>query len=141
MKNIFKCSLAIVLIFACLASFSACSPGDEAESHIIGFFAAVSEGSYLKASTYIHPSREGKADLARYFDRIERDNGVDFSDGVVIEQYTSTSTSSYDSRFKGSTCETTFSAEIGDTDADITVLLVKNNVGYGIYDLNITVYD
>ncbi len=123
--------LAGLLVFG----LTSCINGDTAQATIESFVEAIEGGDYDTAKTYLHPDRP--ADLATYFERIESEEDVDFSSGFEIVKYTGVKSSYHDSTVDGSTYETTAKVKIGDTEAELTVEIVENDSGYGIYNFEL----
>lgn len=127
-------------IIMCGAVLAACLTGcglgikkDEATEHIKGFFAAVEDGNFEDAEAYLHPDKPDS--LEEFFSAAEDDKSVDFQSGIEIETYKFVSSSVYDSDFGGSQYTTTVKTKIGDREIGITVRTVRNDNGFGIYDL------
>ena len=138
MKKLLKSSLLLTLCILCALSLFACSggiSGEEAKAYIGDFLGAVADGDYARAETLLHPERP--AELAPFFANVEAEAGLDFSAGIEIERYTGFSTSFYDSSVGGSAYELRFRALVGDKSVEMTVEIVKNEAGYGIYNFNI----
>ena len=140
MKKILRHLLLATLCFLCVVSFASCSGGinkDEAKTFINDFFDAISAGDYDKAETFLHPERP--ADLETFLLDIEQKDNIDFQSGIKVDRYTGFSSSFYDSTVDGSTYELTMTTTVGEKQAKFTVEIVKNDNGYGIYNLYINV--
>ncbi len=138
MKKLCAIILLVISCCLCLASFSSCSggiKGDEAKAFIHDFFDAIVAEDYDKAETFLHPERP--ADLETFLLNIETNESVDFQEGIEIEKYTNISSSYYDSTVDGSRYELTMRTNVGDKRAEFTIEIVKNENGYGIYNLDI----
>ncbi len=140
MKCIFKKLSAITV--ACLLVFSLIScgngiNGDEAKAHINEFLAAVAAEDYDKAESLLHPERP--KDLKAFFSTIEKEEHIDFQSGIEIEKYTGFSSTYYDSRVDGSRYELTMRTRVGTDEVTFTIEIVSNEIGYGIYSINIGV--
>lgn len=133
MKKIVSLFLAFSLVF----TLSACSggiSGDEAKSHVEGFLEKVSSEDYKGAEGFLHPERP--ADLKTYFTGIEKERKVDFSN-ISIEKYTGFKSSLYDSSVDGSAYSLSMNVSCDDTAFQMEIEIVKNDNGYGIYNLDI----
>ncbi len=133
MKKVVSIFLILMFVF----SLSACSggiSGDEAKSHINGFFEKIEAGDYEAAEEFLHPDRP--ADLQAFFETLEDEKDVDFS-SINIEKYTNFKSSWYDSSVDGSTYSLTMKIMISDTIIQMEIEIVKNDGGYGIYNLDI----
>ncbi len=140
MKKIFKNLLLFVLCMGCLFSFVSCSggiKGDEAKAFIRDFFDAVVAEDYTQAETFLHPERP--ADLETFLQNIEEQENIDFQAGITIERYTGISASYYDSSVEGSTYELTMRTKVGEETVKFTIEIVKNENGYGIYNLDMDI--
>ena len=138
MKKLFKSALLIIISCICIISLVSCGKGikrDEAKSLINDFFAAIVDEDYDKAEGLLHPERP--ADLEGFLLDIEKDEDIDFQAGIKIERYTGFSSSLYDSTVDGSTYELTMRTKVGDDKVIFTIEIVKNENGYGIYNLDI----
>lgn len=138
MKKIWKHLLISVLCLSCLFSFASCSggiKGDEAKAFIRDFFDAVVAADYSQAETFLHPDRPG--DLEAFFLNIEEQENVDFQAGITVERYTGVSAAYYDSSVAGSTYELTMKTKVGEETVKFTIEIVKNENGYGIYNLDV----
>ena len=133
MKKVVCIFLAFMIVF----SLSACSggiSGDEAKSYINEFLGKVSSGDYKAAEELLHPERP--ADLREFFEAFENENNVDFS-SINIEKYTGFKSSWYDSSVDGSTYSLTMKIAVSDKIIQMEIEIVKNDGGYGIYNLDI----
>ncbi len=138
MKNLFKKLLIISLLCLCIFSLSSCGngiKGDEAKALINDFFAAIATENYDQAEEFLHPDRP--ADLEAFLINVEKDEKVDFQEGIEIEKYTGISSSLYDSTVDGSRYELTMRTKLGDKTVNFKIEIVKNDNGYGIYNLDL----
>ncbi len=128
---------SIFLIFVFLFSLSACSggiSGDEAKSHINGFLEKIEAEDYEAAEEFLHPERP--ADLQEFFEALENEKNIDFS-SINIEKYTGFKSSFYDSSVDGSAYSLTMEIAVLDKIIQTEIEIVKNDNGYGIYNLDI----
>ena len=138
MKHPFKKILVLIIACILVCSLASCGnviKGDEAKAIINDFFAAIVAEDYDKAESLLHPERPG--DLETFLLNIEKEENVDFQAGIEIERYTGFSTALYDSTVGGSTYELTMRTKVGDKTVKFTIEIVRNETGYGIYNLNI----
>ncbi|MBE6903109.1 MAG: hypothetical protein E7480_00680 [Ruminococcaceae bacterium] len=129
--------MSIFLAFMCVFVLSACSggiSGDEAKSHINGFFEKIEAEDYEAAEEFLHPKRP--ADLQEFFEALENENDVDFA-SINIEKYTGFKSSWYDSSVGGSTYSLKMKIAVSDKIIEAEIEIVKNDNGYGIYNLDI----
>ena len=128
----------ITFAFLFVCSFTSCGngiKGDEAKAFINDFFAAIVTEDYDKAESFLHPDRP--ADLETFLLDVEKEKDVDFQAGIEIEKYTGFSSSMYDSTVNGSTYELTMRTKVGDKTVKFKIEIVKNETGYGIYNLDL----
>ena len=140
MKHLFKKLLAIAVACLCVCSLASCGngiKGDEAKALINDFFVAIVAEDYDKAESFLHPERP--ADLEAFLLNVEQEENVDFQAGIEIEKYTGFSSSMYDSTVNGSTYELTMRTKVGDKAIKFTIEIVKNENGYGIYNLDLDI--
>ena len=76
------------------------------------------------------------ADLEAFFQGLESQAGLDFSN-IVIDKYTGFSSSYYDSTVKGAAYSLDMDVLAGGQDLEIEIEIVKNDNGYGIYNLDV----
>ena len=135
MKKFFYVVLCLSLFTILLSSCSGGINSQEAKSHINSFLAEIEKSDYQSASTYLHIERP--ANLEAFFEGIEKDKGIDFQQTITIKEYTGVSFSYYDSTVGGSTYSLDMVIVVGDDEFTLSVELVRNNNGFGIYNLNI----
>lgn len=132
-------TLAVLCLVLCAPlSLVSCGLGidsDEAKEFISDFFDAVKSEDYEKAETFLHPDRP--ADLETNFRTLEEKGNVDFSTGITIAQYTGISTVLYDSTVDGSSYTLSLIAIVDGYQIPFTIEIVKNDNGYGIYNLRV----
>ncbi len=129
--------VSILLAFICAFLLSACSntiSGDEAKSHINGFFEKIESEDYKAAEEFLHPDRP--AELQLFFETLEKENNVDFS-SINIEKYTGFKSSMYESSVDGSSYSLTMEISVSNKIIEAEIEIVKNDNGYGIYNLDI----
>ncbi len=137
MKKLLASLLILPIVLLLSLSLVACSGGidtDAAKEHIEKFLTTLSTEDYEAAASYLHPDRP--ADLEQYCTNIEEREGVDIFDRIVIEKYTGHHYSYYDGSVDGSAYEVTIRAKIGDTPVTLTIEVVQNDHGYGIYNFD-----
>lgn len=135
MTKLFRNVLIAVICCFSILSFVSCDGGidkDEAKSFINDFFAAIVAEDYEKAETFLHPERP--ADLKEFLLGVEQTQNLDFQAGIEIDRYTNFSSAYYDSTVGGSTYELTMRTNVGENTVKITVEIVQNENGYGIYN-------
>ena len=139
-KNIARLLLVALLTLSLLTAVTSCGKGisgDEAKAFIGDFLAEISEGDYEAAEEFLHPDRP--ADLKSFFEETEAEDGVDFQAGIEIEKYTNFKSSLYNTSVGGSAYELTMKTVVGENEVLFTIEIVKNNNGYGIYNLYLNV--
>jgi len=133
-----KILIIFMICCLCTAFLASCSGGineDEAKVFINDFFATIVSEDYEKAETFLHPDRP--ADLEAFLLSVEKEKNVDFQAGIEIEKYTNFSWTYYDGSVGGSSYELTMKTKVGENTVEITIEIVQNEAGYGIYNLNI----
>lgn len=138
MKKLLHSVTFMLILCSSIFLLSSCKGGiqsSEAKAHINEFFTAIVDEDYSKAETLLHPERP--AELESFFLSIEEEKGVDFQEGIEIEKYTGFSSSFYDSTVNGSTYELTMQTKVGEKTIVFTIEIVKNEAGYGIYNLDL----
>ncbi len=138
MKKILQNFIFTIVLCSCSFVLSSCKggiQGSEAKAHINEFFAAIVDEDYSKAETLLHPERPD--DLENFFLNVEEEKSIDFQEGIEIKKYTGFSSSLYDSTVDGSTYELTMQTMVGENTVEFTIEIVKNEAGYGIYNLDL----
>ena len=133
-----KSIILIVLALALCFSLVACKnkiDKDEAKETTEEFILAIENGDFEKAKTYLHP--EKPLDLENYFNGIEDRAGIDFQNGIEIKRYTEYSSSLYDSEVDGADYELEMNVIVDSIAFEISIEIVKNDLGYGIYDIEV----
>ena len=127
----------IMLILPLTLCFTSCESEDtnKAKEYIISFLTEVREGDFDSAKEHLHPSFDD--DIEVFFNEVEDVFGVDFQEGITILRYTNTYTSLYNSEYDGFGYELTMEIEVSGYTLQITVLVVENDIGYGIYYIEI----
>lgn len=131
--------VALMMLAALLLLLTGCSGGissDETKTHVGTFFEAVEAGDYAAAEACLHPERP--ADLAEYFTGMEAVIGQPFSAGVTVADYTGFRSALYDSTVGGSTYTLMMKVTVGIAEVDAEIEVVRNDAGFGIYNLSIT---
>lgn len=138
MKAKFRIFSLLLILALCLFAFSACSGGidrSDAKLFVEEFFAAVSAEDDALAQSYLHPDCEG--DLSLFLAGLASRYEVDFSDGIAIARQTGFQYSFYNSAVDGSQYTMHVETKIGEKSLDLSVTVVQNDAGYGIYDLTV----
>lgn len=126
-------SLLTVVLLVSMSLFS-CIDGDKAKEDIDKFLSFVEKEDYEGAKALFHP--HCNINLEEEILSLEESEEVDFSKGIKIENYTSVSTASYDSRVDGALYETTAKITVDGKTAYFSVAFADNDSGYGIYDFS-----
>jgi len=134
-KNLFKIVCLLVVASLCLC-FVGCSKIDksQAKENVKAFFGEISDGDYEGAKQYLHPDKP--YDLKLLFENYEAKSGCDLSRGITVEKFVSTSSSAYESEVDGSEYSLEVRVRIGGFLTEIDVDIVKNDNGYGIYEID-----
>ena len=130
--------ISIILIMCAASLLSSCSgviKRNDAIATVEDFFDAVSINDFEKAEKLLH--RDCTLDVEKLLSNAEADKKIDFQSGVGIEKYTGFASAYYDSRYGGSMYELTMKASVSDVKLTVTVTVIQNDNGYGIYDIEI----
>ncbi len=144
MKRIIVTVLALVLMLSAF-SLAACNIGgvesvtrEEAEIAISNFLGAIGKGDYEKASGYMHPDNASSPEKIGDVVNSLRDIGIDLSKPLAIKRVTSVRAAFFDTKYNGSTYEMSMTAEAGGKTCYIDALVVRNDAGFGVYDIYIS---
>lgn len=127
--------ILIALLLTCV--LSGCSKGikgDEAKAYVNSFLEAIEQEDYETADSLFHPDKQ--ASVAELCTALEMGLNIDFQDGIEVKDYTGFSSALYDTTVKGSTYSLTMDATVSSVELEISVQLVRNENGYGIYSYN-----
>ncbi len=133
-----KSVIFIVIALAFCFSLVACNGAikrKDAKELTEAFVSAVASGDFEKAASYLHP--EKPLNLEKYFNDIEARAGIDFQKGIEIKRYTGFSTSLYDSEVDGADYELEMNIIVDGVAFELAIEIVKNDLGYGIYDIEL----
>ena len=127
----------LAVLFLLLASLTACSGGitrEEAQTAMDALLTALDNENYAEAAALYHPDAAMTEDLlAAFAGQIKTKVGIDLTEGAVVEKITGMSSSYYDSNVDGSRYALTARIKAGDKTADLTVEVIRNDRGYGIF--------
>ena len=127
--------LAALLLL--LTSLTACEGGvtrEEARGAMDALLTALDNENYAEAAALYHPDAAMTEDLlAAFAGQIKTKVGIDLTEGAVVEKITGMSASYYDSNVDGSRYALTAKIKAGDKTADLTVEVIRNDRGYGIF--------
>ena len=125
--------------FLLLASLTACSGGitrEEAKTAMDSLLSALDNENYAEAAALYHPDAVMTEDLlAAFAEQVKTKVGIDLTEGAVVEKITGMSSSYYDSTVGGSRYALTAKIKAGDKTADLTVEVIRNDKGYGIFTM------
>ena len=120
-----------------LASLTACSGGitrEEAKTAMDALLSALDNENYTEAAALYHPDAAMTENLlAAFAEQVKTKVGIDLTEGAVVEKITGMSASYYDSNVDGSRYALTARIKAGDKTADLTVEVIRNDKGYGIF--------
>ena len=129
----------LAALFLLLASLTACSGGvtrEEAKTAMDALLTALDNENYAEAAALYHPDAAMTEDLlAAFAGQIKTKVGIDLTEGAVVEKITGMSSSYYDSTVDGSRYALTARIKAGDKTADLTVEVIRNDKGYGIFQV------
>ena len=129
----------LAALFLLLASLTACSGGvtrEETKTAMDALLTALDNENYAEAAALYHPDAAMTEDLlAAFAGQIKTKVGIDLTEGAVVEKITGMSSSYYDSNVDGSRYALTAKIKAGDKTADLTVEVIRNDKGYGIFQV------
>ena len=127
--------LAALLLL--LTSLTACSGGitrEEAKTAMDSLLTALGNENYAEAAALYHPDAAMTEELlAAFAEQVKTKVGIDLTEGATAEKITGISSSYYDSTVGGSRYELTAKIQAGDKTASLTVEVIRNEKGYGIF--------
>ena len=123
--------MVVCLAASMLGSCSAKIERADAKEIFEDFFRAIKAEDYEKAEGYLHPDHLGA--LESIFSAIELKDNIDFQESIVIERYTSYSSSYYDSEYDGATFTLVANARVSEIPVVIELCVVDNDDGRGVY--------
>lgn len=127
----------LAALFLLLASLTACSGGitrEEAQTAMDALLTALDNENYAEAAALYHPDAAMTEELlAAFAEQVKTKVGIDLTEGAVVEKITGMSSSYYDSTVDGSRYALTAKIKAGDKTADLTVEVIRNDRGYGIF--------
>ena len=122
-----------------LASLTACSGGitrEEAKTAMDALLSALDNENYAEAAALYHPDAAMTEELlAAFAEQVKTKVGIDLTEGAVVEKITGMSSSYYDSNVDGSRYALTARIKAGDKTASLTVEVIRNDRGYGIFQV------
>jgi hypothetical protein len=120
-----------------LTSLTACSGGitrEEAKTAMDALLTALDNENYAEAAALYHPDAAMSEELlAAFAEQVKTKVGIDLTEGAVVEKITGMSSSYYDSNVDGSRYALTARIQAGDKTASLTVEVIRNDRGYGIF--------
>lgn len=129
--------LAALLLL--ITSLTACEGGvtrEEARGAMDDLLTALDNEDYAKAAALYHPDAAMTEELlAAFAEQIKTKVGIDLTEGAAVEKITGFSSSYYDSTVDGSRYELTARIKAGDKTALLTVEVIRNDKGYGIFQV------
>ena len=127
--------LAALLLL--LTSLTACSGGitrEEAKTAMDSLLVALDNENYAEAAALYHPDAVMTEELlAAFSEEVKTNVGIDLAEGAVVEKITNMRSAYYDSNVDGSFYALTAKIQAGDKTADLTVEVIRNDRGYGIF--------
>ncbi|MBQ7910635.1 MAG: hypothetical protein IJ363_07615 [Clostridia bacterium] len=127
--------LAALLLL--ITSLTACSGGvtrEEAKTAMDSLLTALDNENYAEAAALYHPDAAMTEELlAALAEQVKTKVGIDLTEGATVEKITGISSSYYDSTVGGSRYELTAKIKAGDKTASLTVEVIRNDRGYGIF--------
>ena len=128
---------ALAALLLLLTSLTACSGGvtrEETQTAMDSLLTALDNENYAEAAALYHPDAAMTEDLlAAFAEEVKTNVGIDLTEGAVAEKITGMSASYYDSTVDGSRYALTAKIKAGDKTASLTVEVIRNDKGYGIF--------
>ena len=136
MRKLFIIALFIFSIFTSVG----CGCADKTKQikkEVTEVFEFVKNDEFVKTEEYFHPDalfayRKLIADV----ELIEKLYKIDFSDGLKIVRTQGFEIVGYTSEYKGSSYEMNYIVSVGERKFEMEVLVVDNDNGYGIYEID-----
>ena len=129
----------LAALFLLLASLTACSGGvtrEETKTAMDALLTALDNENYAEAAALYHPDAAMSENLlAAFAEQVKTKVGIDLTEGAVVEKITGMSSSYYDSNVDGSRYALTARIKAGDKTASLTVEVIRNDRGYGIFQV------
>ena len=120
-----------------LTSLTACSGGvtrEEARGAMDSLLTALGNENYAEAAALYHPDAAMTEELlAAFAEQVKTKVGIDLTEGASVERTTNMRSAYYDSNVGGSFYALTAEIKAGDKTASLTVEVVRNEKGYGIF--------
>lgn len=127
--------LAALLLL--ITSLTACSGGvtrEEAKTAMDSLLTALGNENYAEAAALYHPDYAMTEELLSAFvEEVKTKVGIDLTEGAAVERTTNMRSAYYDSNVGGSFYALTAEIKAGDKTASLTVEVVRNEKGYGIF--------
>ena len=127
--------LAALLLL--LTSLTACSGGvtrEEAKTAMDSLLVALDNENYAEAAALYHPDAAMTEELLSAFaEQVKTKVGIDLTEGASVERTTNMRSAYYDSNVGGSFYALTAEIKAGDKTASLTVEVIRNDRGYGIF--------
>ena len=127
--------LAALLLL--ITSLTACSGGvtrEETKTAMDSLLTALAKEDYAGAAALYHPNAAMDEELlAAFVEEVQTNIGLDFTEGATVERTTNMRSAYYDSNVGGSFYALTAKIKAGDKTATLTVEVVRNDKGYGIF--------
>ena len=122
-----------------LTSLTACSGGvtrEETQTAMDSLLSALDNENYAEAVALYHPDAAMSEDLlAAFAEQVKTKVGIDLTEGAAVEKITGMSSSYYDSTVDGSRYALTAKIKAGDKTASLAVEVIRNDKGYGIFQV------
>lgn len=127
--------LAALLLL--ITSLTACEGGvtrEEARGAMDALLTAMDNEDYAGAADLYHPDAAMTEELlAAFAEQVKTKVGIDLTEGATVEKITGMQSVYYDSNVGGSFYALTAKIKAGDKTASLTVEVIRNDKGYGIF--------
>lgn len=129
--------LAALLLL--ITSLTACEGGvtrEEARGAMDALLTALDNEDYAGAADLYHPDAAMTEELlAAFAEQVKTKVGIDLTEGAAVEKITGMQSVYYDSNVGGSFYALTAKIKAGDKTASLTVEIIRNDRGYGIFQV------
>ena len=127
--------LAALLLL--ITSLPACSGGvtrEETKAAMDSLLTTLAKEDYAGAAALYHPDAAMTEELlAAFAQEVKTNIGLDLTEGATVERTTNMRSAYYDSNVGGSFYALTAKIKAGDKTATLTVEVIRNDKGYGIF--------
>ena len=136
-KSVPRILSVLAALLLLITSLTACSGGvtrEEAKTAMDSLLVALDNENYAEAAALYHPDAAMTEELlAAFAEQVKTKVGIDLTEGATAEKITGMQSVYYDSNVGGSFYALTAKIQAGDKTASLTVEIIRNDRGYGIF--------